>query len=82
MHSRRQDHVEAHRRAKEARSAALLLLGHDVIHDTCGTLTDVEERREVNRLYSMVYLQVRQELKKERDCSGSAQHPINTKPKR
>jgi len=79
MHSRRKDHRVARERAAAARDSFLLL---------CGTLKWSQqreyenERREANRLYSMVYLQVRQELKKERYCSGSAQHPINTKPKR
>jgi len=75
MHSRRKDHRVARERAAAARDSFLLL---------CNTpkwsqQREYEnERREANRLYSMVYLQVRQELKKERDCSGSAQGTSTT----
>lgn len=63
LHSRRQDHRVARQRAAAARDSYLLLCGAP----KWSMQRDAEnERREANRLYAMVYLQVRQQLKQER----------------
>lgn len=62
MHSPRADHREAHRRAREARVAHMLLAGQGA-SDGRYLVYTAENWRDANRLYTEVYLRTRRELK-------------------